>query len=73
LIVSEIELELLEPGLLTAKVAVPALPKSDAGMATVKCDESTNVVVRSEPFQVKTAPGTKLEPVIVKLRLSNRD
>ena len=69
LTVKKIELELLDPGLLTTRVAVPVAPTSDAGIATIKCDESTKVVVRSAPFHKSTAPGTRFDPVTVIVRL----
>jgi hypothetical protein len=61
-IVKSIELELFEPGLFTASEVVPARLTSEAGIATVRCEESTRVVVCSVPFQVSAAPGTNPEP-----------
>lgn len=63
-------LELLAPGLFTAKVAEPLLLTSAAGIAAARWDASTNVVVRSAPFHTKTAPGTKLDPAIVSVKLA---
>ena len=60
-------LELPPPGagLTTRKLAVVAAVRSEAGMATRRCIESTNVVVRLALFHVTTEPGTKFDPVIV--------
>jgi hypothetical protein len=43
----------------------PACVRSAAGIATRTCPELTKTVVRCEPFQDATDPGTKFDPVIV--------
>jgi len=64
LIANEIEFDSADPGLFTVKLAAPLWLTSDAGIATVRSAESTNVVVRSAPFHITTAPGTNPDPVI---------
>src|SRR5262249_15440977 len=67
--VNETDEESAEPGLFVTRVAEPAWAISEAGMEAVRCEESTNLVVRSAPFHVKTAPGTKLDPVMLNVKL----
>src|ERR1700680_171691 len=49
--------------------AVPAVARSEAGMATLRCVASERVVVRGAPFQFTVAPGTRLLQLTVMRRL----
>jgi hypothetical protein len=55
-------------GLETATLAAPAEAMSEAEMAAVTVADETKVVARALPVQVTEAPGTKSEPVTVRVR-----
>jgi hypothetical protein len=52
-------------GLLTLTLLTAGLRRSAAGIAIRSFLELTKTVVRCEPFQSATDPGTKFDPVIV--------
>ena len=55
-------------GVNTVTAAVPATPRSAAGIAAVTCVVETNVVARAAPFQRTTELGTKFVPLTVSVR-----
>ena len=52
-------------GLLTLILVSPGFTRSAAGTAIRSFLELTKTVVRCEPFQSATDPGTKFDPVMV--------
>src|SRR5579871_1997163 len=53
----------------TVTLAVPAVAMSEAGTDACNSASDTNVVVSAAPFQSTTAPGSKLLPLTVRVKL----
>jgi hypothetical protein len=57
-----------DAGLVTITAAVPAEAMAAAGMATVNCEELTNVVVRAVPAKLTTEAETKFVPLTLSVK-----
>src|SRR5260221_14091754 len=55
-------------GLNTVMSAVPTAARSVLRMAALICVVLTKVVLRAEPFQFTTDPGTKLAPLMISVK-----
>jgi hypothetical protein len=51
-------------GLFTRRLTVRGVTRSTAGIATRSVPDLTNTVLRAEPLQSATDPGTKWDPII---------